>query len=154
MATQKWIAGSGQGLTWGSAFGTEINSVVNGNAIISSIAIDNSSVLDVFADVSISLGSITPTGASFIGIYLMPLNQEGSSYGDGRFGSSAAGPPGSVYAVGNIPCNNAAGVVTGAILRVPLPPGSLKFCLYNSSGVTLAASANTVKYRTYNLSTA
>ena len=57
MATEKWIAGAGQGLTWGDAFSTAtLNSIANGNAILSDIAITNGTALDIFADVSIALG--------------------------------------------------------------------------------------------------
>jgi hypothetical protein len=152
MATEKWIAGSGQGLTWGAAFGSEVNSVVNGNAVISSVQVDNSTALDVFADVSISLGSVTTgAGAPYIGIYLVPLNQDATSYGDGRFGSSAAGPPPPAYWVGSIPCQvSTAAVITGEVRGIVIPPGKFKFLLYNQAGVTLAASSNTVAYRTYN----
>jgi hypothetical protein len=153
MATERWIAGSGQGLSWGSAgFGSELNSLVSGNAVIAGTALDNSSALDVFADLSISLGSITPgSGAPYIGLYLYPLNQDGSSYGDGRFGSSAAGPPPSQYYVGAIPCvPSTVGVITGAIRGIVIPPGQWKLVLYNLAGATLASGSNTVKYRTYN----
>lgn len=151
MAVEKWVAGAGVGATWTAAFSTELNSVVNGNAILSSIEINNSAFLDIFMDVSVSLGSITPgAGAPTIGIYLVPLNQDGTSYGDGRFGSSAAGPPPSAYFIGNIPCiASTAGVVTGIIRGIVIPFGRFKLVLHNNSGVTLASSANTVSYRTY-----
>lgn len=152
MATETWIGGNGQGLTWGAAFGTEINSVVSGNAVLSSVAVANGTPLDIFADVSCSLGSVTPgSGAPYIGIYLVPLNEDGTSYGDGRFGTSAAGPPASQYFVGSIPCiPSTAGVITGMVRGIILPPGSFKFIMYNLAGVTLAASANVIDYRTYN----
>jgi hypothetical protein len=152
MATEKWIGGSGQGLTWGSAFSTEINSIVNGNAIQSTIIITNGTSLDIFADVSIALGAITTgAGAPYIGFYLYPLNQDGSTYGDGRFGSSATGPPLSQYYTGSVPLIPSVtqaqeGTLTGLIM----PPGSFVFVAYNQAGATLAASANAVKYRTYN----
>lgn len=156
MAVEHWAAGSGQGLTWGAAFGSEINSVVSGNAVLSSVAISNGTALDIFADVSISLGSVTPgAGAPYIGVYLVALNEDGTSYGDGRFGTSAAGPPASQYFVGAIPCiASTAGVITGTLRGVILPPGTFKFIMYNLAGVTLAASSNVIDYRTYNRSVA
>jgi hypothetical protein len=157
MATEKWIAGSGQGLTWGAAMGSsDPNSLASGNAILSTVQVNNSTALDVFADISISLGSVTPgAGAPSIGLYLYPLNEDGSSYGDGRFGSAAAGPPGSQYYLGSIPCvPSTAGVITGMIRGIILPPGAFKLVLWNNSGVALAASSNVVDYRTYNRSVA
>lgn len=151
--TIKWVAGATAG--WASAFSTEINSIVSGNAILSSIVIDNSSNLDMFCDVSFSLGSITPSGSPYVSLYLYPLNQDGTTYGDGRFGSSAAGPPPQNYYAGFAGLPTATGVQTG-VFYIPgknpliIPPGSFKFVLYNASGVTLAGASNTIKYRTYN----
>lgn len=156
MATEKWIAGSGQGLTYGSCFSTEINSLASGNAVLSATQIDNTTALDIFADVSISLGSVaTGAGSPFIGLYLYPLNEDGTTYGDSQFGSAAAGPPPSAYFVGVIPTKvSATAVITGTVRGIILPAGKFKFVLYNNAGVTLAASSNTVSYRTYNRSVA
>lgn len=154
MATEKWAAGSGVGFTWTACFSTEVNSIVTGNAILSTVLIDNTTALDEFCDISFSMGSITPTGASYLGVYFHPLNQDTTTYGDGRFGSSAAGPPASQYFAGAATLVNAAQVQTGMIRGVILPPNKFKMVLYNVSGVTLAGSANTIKYWTYNRSVA
>lgn len=156
MAVEHWVAGSGVGLTWTSCFSTEINSLVSGNAVLSATQIDNTTALDIFADVSISLGSVTTAaGSDYLGLYLYPLNEDGTSYGDSQFGSSAAGPPGSSYFVDAIPVPASfTGVLTGLVSGIILPPGKFKFVLFNSIGATLAASGNAVKYRTYNRSVA
>jgi hypothetical protein len=157
MATEKWIAGSLAGLTWASAgFSTEVNSLANGNAVIAANQLDNSTALDVFADVSLSLGSVTPgSGAPYIGLYLCPLNQDGTTYGDGRFGSATSGPPAASYRVGAIPLvASTAGPLLGMVRGIILPPGKFKFLIHNQAGVTLAASSNTLQYRTYNRSVA
>lgn len=152
MATEKWIAGSGAGLTWTNAFtASTLDGIVNGNAILSDVAIDNSSALDIFADVSFVFGSITWAAPNYLGIYVYPLNKDGSTYGDGRFGSSAAGPPGSTYYAGSISFPTGAAASEGMLRGIVLPPGSFKFVVYNQSGATLASSgANTMQYRTYN----
>lgn len=155
MATEKWIAGSGQGLTWGDAFSTAtLNSIASGNAILSDLSITNGSSLDIFADVSIALGSAAFVAPNYIGIYLYPLNKDGSTYGDGRFGSSASGPPPGNYWVGNIGIVAATQAQEGSVTRIILPPGTFKFVLYNNGGVALASSGNTCQYRTYNRSVA
>jgi hypothetical protein len=157
MATEKWIAGSGVGLTWTSCFGAEINSVVDGNAVLSSTQIDNSSALDLFADAMFALGSWGAVSATaLLALYLYPLNQDATTYGDGRFASAAAGPPPSQYFAGM-------GVLVPAVTQaqqghfrrpdgtpIIIPPGKFKLVLHNKSGATLAASANTIYYRTYN----
>lgn len=146
MGVQTWKAG----VAWTTVGGSELNSIANGNAILSSTALTNTPE-DTFCDVSISLGSITPTGAPYLGVYIHPLNQDASTYGDGRFGSSAAGPPGNTYFAANISLVAAAQVQTGIARGIILPFGGFKFVFYNASGVALAASANTIKYQTYNL---
>jgi hypothetical protein len=151
MATQKWIAGS-VGLAWPTTvFGTELNSLANGNAVLSSVDVDNSANLDVFCDLSASFGSLAVgAGAPYVGVYLYPLNQDGSTYGDSEFGSAAAGPPPSAYYVGSIPLiPSVTGVNVGMLRGIVMPPGHFKFVFYNQAGVALAASANTVKIRTY-----
>ncbi len=149
MATEKLIAGGVSAYTdLGAVSG--LNSLVNTNACVISTDIDNSSNLDLLIDISISLGSITPTGTPYLALYLYPLNQDTSTYGDGRFGSSAAGPPPSPYWIGNIPLVTSAGVQVGSIEGVVLPRGNFKIVACNVSGVTLASSSNTAKYRTTN----
>lgn len=151
MATERWIGGNLQGLTWGDAFSTAtLNSIAAGNAILSDLSLVNGTTLDIFADVSIALASAAFVAPNYIGIYLYPLNKDGSTYGDGRFGTSAAGPPPSNYYVGSIGIVAATQAQEGSLSRIILPPGTFKFVLYNQGGVALAASSNTCQYRTYN----
>lgn len=152
MATEKWIAGSGVGLTWTAAVtASTLDSIVNGNAILSNTQIDNSSALDVFCDLSMAFGSITWAAPNYVGVYLYPLNADGSTYGDGRFGTSATGVPPSGYFVGAIGCPVGAAVAEGTIRGIILPPGAFKFVFYNQSGATWVGSGgNSAKYRTYN----
>ena len=146
MATEKWVGGSGVGLTYTDAFSTAtLNSIASGNAILSDLQIDNSTALDMFADVSIVLGSAVFIAPNYIGVYLYPLNKDGTTYGDGRFGSSAAGPPASGLYVGTINLVVGTQAQEGTLCRVILPPGKFKFVLYNQGGA-LAASGNTCQY--------
>jgi hypothetical protein len=155
MAVEKWVAGAVATYT-AAMGGSDPNSIVSGNAILSTTQLDNSTALDMFADFSISLGSVT-TGAAnpFIGLYVVPLNEDGTTYGDGRFSSSAAGPPSQAYFAGQIPCApSTTAVITGTLRQVLLPPSKFKLIIYNFAGVTLAASANVVDWKTYNRSVA
>jgi hypothetical protein len=156
MATERWIAGNGAGLTWTAAVtASTLNSITNGNAILSDLQIDNSTSLDMFCDLSMVMGSIAWASPNYIGVYLYPLNSDGSTYGDGRFGTSAAGPPVPQYWVGNIICPTGTAAAEGSLIRIPLIPGAFKFVFYNQSGATWAgAGANSAKYRTYNRSIA
>lgn len=155
MATEKWVGGSGVGLTWTDTHTTaSLNTFTSGNALAGS-AIDNSSALDMFMDISVALASFTPAAPGYIGVFIYPLNEDGTTYGDGRFGSSVTGPPPTSYWVGNIPVvTGGAAVQEGTIRGVIMPPGSFKVVLYNNCGANWAASGNTSKYRTYNRSIA
>lgn len=151
MSTEKWIAGSGVGLTWTAAITASVlNSIVNGNAILSDVQIDNTTAFDIFCDVSFIGGSITTVAPAYIGIYFYPLLDDNTSYGDGRFASSAAGPPPGTYYRGSIILPVGTQAPKGALIGLVLPPGKGKFLLYNQAGATLAGSgANSLKYRTY-----
>lgn len=149
---QKFIAGDGVGLSWTTAIGaTDLDSKTNTTVVASTTPIDNSAALDLYADLSISLGSITSgAGTPYIAVYLAPLNEDGTTYGDGIGSGTTA--PSATYWVGNImvPPSTAA-VITGTLRGIVLPPGSFRFVFQNMAGATLAASANVVKYRTYNI---
>jgi hypothetical protein len=153
MALERWIAGQATALAWTDAFTlTTLNSIANGNAILSDITIVNDLFGDMFADLSIRLGNVATFALpAYVGVYLYPANTY-NSFGDGRFAASAAGPPPSCYWVGDISLITGNVVQTGSLLRIPIPPGPFRFVLYNQGGVTLSGgNQNTCQYRTYNL---
>lgn len=158
MATEKWIAGSGQGLTWGTALnGSDVNSMSSGKGVLSSVSdITNGTALDIFADFSIQLGSVTSVAPNYLGIFLYPLNSDGSTYGDNQFssGTQTSATPSPTYWVGNILFPVATAAIKGTLTRIILPPGSFRFLVWNQAGVALASSGNTLQYRTYNRSVA
>ncbi len=146
-----WSAGSGVGLTWTDIFSTAtLNSIASGNGILSDLAIANGTALDRYMDISFNLASAAFTGTGInLSFHIYPLNKDGSTYGDSKFGTSAAGPcaypPCAV-----IPLVAATQAQTGSATGIVIPPGTFKLVLINNGGVALAASGNTVQYRTYN----
>src|SRR5512139_4069984 len=154
MASEKWIAGAGVGFTWTNLMTTELNSLGIGNSILGGTAVSNQTALDLFCDFSLVLASAAFVAPNFIGIFIYPLNDDGSSYGDSRFGSAAAAIPPANYAVGSIGIVAATQAQTGTLVRVVMPPGTWKPVLYNGGGVAFASANNTLKYRTYNRSIA
>lgn len=159
MATIKLTPGAQS--AFASLMTTELNSIVTGNAIIGSTSIANATNLDLEIEFSWSSGgSLTPTGSPFVALYVYPLNGDGSTYGDGRFGSSAAGPPPSNYYAGFCGLPAAASTQTGTFgvpflgTRFLLPNGTFKPVFYNVTGVTLTSSGNILYYRTVNRSVA
>lgn len=159
MSTIKLVGGAQT--TFASLMTTELNSLVTGNAVLGSTSIANGTNLDLEIEFSFTTGgSITPTGSPFVAIYIYPLNGDGTTYGDGRFGTTAAGPPPSNYYQGFCGVPAAAGTQTGTFgipflgTRILLPQGTFKPVFYNLTGVTLSSSGNIVYYRTTNRSVA
>lgn len=150
MATEKWALGAVN--TWTTAFGTEFTTaaISNGNSIASSVVIDNTANLDMFLAVSILCASITPTGAPYMVVGIYPLHDNTTQYGDGRFGSSAAGTIGGLYSARSVPMVAAVGAQYGVMFGILIPPLKFKLVLQNSLGVATAASGNTCKYMTHN----
>jgi hypothetical protein len=147
----KWLAGSGAGFTWSAAItGTTLNSLASTNALLSDVAIANQTALDKYMDLSVVLASAAFTGTGInISIHLYPLNDDGSTYGDGKFGTAAAGPC-AYPPVAVIPLVAATQAQTGSAVGIVIPPGTFKLVFVNNGGVALASSGNTLKYRTYN----
>lgn len=156
MAVEKWVAGSGVGFTWTDATtAASLDSLTNGSALLCTVSITNQTALDIFCDVSLALGSAAFVAPNYVGVYLYPLNKDGSTYGDGRFGTAAAGPPPSTYYAATIGLVAATQAQTGTATGIIMPPGTFKFVLWNQGGPTWAGSGgNTFQYRTYNRSIA
>jgi hypothetical protein len=153
--TTGWIAGRGPGLTWTTAGFTaaNFNSLANGSVVVASTALVNGTNLDLYADVSfvLTVGGTTTT-SSYFALYLLPLNQDGTTYGDNT--ANGATPPSTSYQVASagVLSGVASGsTVVGMFRGILLPPGSYKFAITNNLGVALNATASaTVNYRTYN----
>lgn len=157
MTTAKLVAATQSAFT--SLMTTELNSLTSAQAILGSTAIDNATNLDLEVEFSfLGGGSVTAAGSPFLALYLYPLNGDGSTYGDGRFGSAASGPPPQSYLagyIGGIPTG--ARTVIGSFARpdgqgfsIRLPRGSWKPVFHNGLGVNLSASGNILYYKTTN----
>ena len=133
MAVAKWAAPA----TRSSNFaGTTLNSLANGSES-SVVTYDNSSTRDLYAAVTIKLGSITPsTGGA---ITLRVTMSDGTDVSD-RIG-------GDLYTV---PLTTTTGAKIAIIPMVRLYPFSLRFSIINNSGVALAASGNEIYCTDYN----
>ena len=131
---------------WQAAFGTEVNSLAAGSGALSSIILDNTTNLFTDGWISVALGAVaTGTGAPSLDFYLLPLNQDGTTYGDGTVSGTVL--PGSAYYICSITWapSLASAAQTGQV-KIPteLPPNKFKPFVVNNIGNALAASGNTI----------
>jgi hypothetical protein len=151
----KLVYGTATGSTWTDAGFTasDFNSRANGSVVVATTALDNDSGLDLEAEVSFSIEvGGTTTATSYFALYILPLNQDGTTYGDAVATGTTA--PASSYWVTNAslkPAITSGNAVVGTLPRVALPAADFKFAIVNSSGVALdSTAAAVVKYRTVN----
>ena len=136
--------------SWTAAFGTEINSLAAGSVAVSSVIISNTTNLYTDAWISVALGAVaTGTGAPNLAFYVLPLNQDGTTYGDGTVSGTVL--PGAGYSVGAITWapSLASAAQTGQMkIGIEIPPNSFKLAVVNNIGNALAASGNTIAIAT------
>ena len=125
---------------------TELNSLASGAASAASGALDNGTLLDLFADLTFNIATqgAARTAGAFVSIYIIRAT-DGSTY-DG------------ILAAGNEPRATFtfdAATTTWQFSRddVPLPPGLYKWYAVNNTGQALAASGNTLKQRNHSIKT-
>lgn len=133
-----------------SALTTELNSLANGSASAASGALGSDTVdAELWADFYfLTGGSITPGTNARADLYLIRA-PDGTNYEDATTGASESLPPDAF--VGSFVPTSGAGTKRMVLRDIPLPPGLFKVILQNETGVSLAASGNTVKYRPHSL---
>ena len=131
--------------TWQAAFGTELDSLASGSYALGSVVIDNTSGLLTDGWLSVALGSVAPSAsAANLALFIQPLNQDGTTYGDGI--ASGTVLPVSGY-IGSLswPTNATAAAQTGFMrISTEIPPTKFKLGVVNNLGSALAASGNTI----------
>ena len=149
--SNKWIPGSGVGLTWTTIMSTDLNSLASGNALLQAADIDNSVAFDKYMDLSLVLGSAVfpnTTGLN-VSVHIYPLSDDGTHYGDGKFTAAAAGPP-AYPACAVFPLIiNVTQAQYGQALGIIIPPAKFRVVITNNGGVGFNPAGNTLKYRTY-----
>jgi hypothetical protein len=147
--------GTTTGSTWTSAGFTasDFNSRADGSVVVATSALDNDSGLDLEAEVSFSIEiGGTMSAASRFDLFILPLNRDGTTYGDNQ--ATGTTPPASSYWVASAGVK--VGATTGTAMvgtfpRVPLPAADFKFAIVNRTGAALdSTAAAVVEYRTVN----
>jgi hypothetical protein len=119
---------------------TDLNSLGNSSLSTpteSGATYDNSANLDLYANFELALASLNPTGSPYCALHFLPTF-DGTNYAD-----AAASLTSHVLCSFPLTTGSAAKRVT--VKNVLLPALKGKFALENGSGVSLAASGNTVK---------
>ena len=146
--TGKWKAGTNPPGTPLTVFtGAAINSLANNTATAASTAIANQTNLDLYADIWLHLGSLTPTAGGYVTIYI--LEAIDSSTYPSATASILRNQPSHVLVTMSL--DTAVGAQDVVVRNVLLPPASFKLVLDNQSGVSLNAAGNTLTLITYNL---
>ena len=125
---------------------TELNSITANNNTSLSSAIDNTTNLDLFMDVELVLaaqGSSRSNGA-YVALYMVQA-LDGTNYGDAQELAAKL--------IATFPLDAATTARRSTFQDIPIPPGLIKVFARNVTGQTLAASGNTVKYRTHSVQT-
>lgn len=141
-----------QSVAW--AAGQALDSLTDNEWTDLSDAIDNSSNLYALADLEIVLASAAFTGAdSMIAAYLI-TSVDGTNYGDWTGNVATEEQENEIYFVGSARTSGATAAQRLIIPNVPLPNGLYKYAFRNLTGVALAASGNTAKWRPHQLQSA
>lgn len=151
--TETWAPGKGVGYT-GTVLCTtaDMASLAAGSAVrcTTNQPVLNQTNQDIFGLFSADLTSVTtPAGALSIYVYIYPLNLDGSTYGDNRFGSATAAQPDASYLGCSIfVMQSTTGTIKGSCAAT-LPPTSFEVVIYNGSGIAFTSTPGTLKYITY-----
>lgn len=159
-----WTGGNlNTGLSWTGLFSSsDINLMSPGQSVRSSLGdITNGTGLDMFMDVSLKIvfSQTTATGitaGSNVALYLMPLLQDGTTYGDGSIPTAGAGgfttivpsiPPAAIFTCRTGGSQTFFGGFAQAIL---IPPGSFQCALVNNFAISFGGS-QACYFRSYNI---
>lgn len=143
MATAKWATPSAQGSNIAS---TTLDSKSDG-VTTAQVTYDNSTLLDLYANVEVDLGSITPGTGGSITLRVFATANGGASVPD-DIGSVGGGD---AY---TMPLKAGASAKIVIFPMVRLYPFSMRLQVTNNSGTTTAASGNAIKVQPFNESVA
>jgi len=125
-----------------NALTTELNSLADAAESALGTEIDNTTNRDMYMDLNVVLASLAAATAPFI-VVKVYTSVDGTNYEDGDAAPSYS-----------MQVDAATSAKRGSIRGILLSPGKHKLTLTNECNVALAATGNTVKYRTYGPTTA
>lgn len=125
---------------------TELNSLANGSRTNVGTEIDNSTNLDKYGwlELSVTFGS-APSAGAYLNIYMV-MAPGGTNYADG----SSSVDPGADAWVASIPILASTSAQRKTVGPILLPPSKIKFICENQTGQAFPASGSTIVLYTDN----
>jgi hypothetical protein len=130
-----------------STLTTELNSLANATASASSAAIDNTSALNLYHDLTLTVavqGSTRSAGATVSVFMVMAL--DGTNYDDVNATTAEL--------VAVFPLDAVTTARQATRRDVPIPPGLFRYFIVNNTGQAFAASGNLLEFRAHSIETA
>lgn len=138
-------------ITWAS--GQSLSSLADDEYTDESDEIDNSTNKYMFVDLDIDLASAAFSGIdSGVECYIIP-SVDGTNYPNWSGNSTSDEQENNQYFVGFAQTSGATEANRMVLQNVPLPSGKYKWAFRNRSGVSLAASGNTISWRPHGYET-
>lgn len=134
---------------------TDLNGIADENIQVGA-AINNETNLCTYMDVEVKLASLDLSAQSNCAIYIYLLESvDGGTDFDTNTDNTATEalmpPADKICAILGIRPGSGAEAKVAVKSVIPIPPGRFKLGFRNKTGASLAASGNTLSYRTYNL---
>ena len=129
-----------------SVLTTDLNSLANAATSAATAALDNTTNLDLFADLTFTIatqGGARSAGAN-VAVYMVQA-LDGTNYDDVHSGTAE------LVAVFSLDAATTARQLSRR--DIPIPPGLYKYLAVNNTGQTLAASGNLLEHRTHSIET-
>lgn len=139
-STSRWVLGTLTTLTFTAG---DLNSLASGGYALTTVALANQTNLDQYGLFSfiVTVGGTTLAGQG-CSLFVLPLNQDGTTWGDGSASSTSAQPMSYFQGIAIPKVGVTTGnTIVGTFQPVLLPPASLKIGFGNNLGIALSATA-------------
>lgn len=127
---------------------TELNSVSNNTLTASASSFDNTTNLNLYADIEINLASLSPSAGAYISLFIAE-SVDGTNFPSQSLADFQLTATQNLI---TLPIGTTAATAQRICCRqVVIPPAKFFIYFMNQTGVALGASGNTVKFLTYSL---
>lgn len=128
-----------------SVLTTELNSIANGAISAASAAVDNTSTLDLYDDLTFTIATQGGARTGTVSVHMVQA-LDGSNYDDVEATCAQL--------VAVFPLDAATTARQVSVRDVPIPPGLFKYFVRNGTGQAFASSGNILERRPHSIETA